>query len=128
MLFRSHLSKERSSGLAISRDSRVLATSYENGTVTLIDLVTGKGLARLPAPNPLPIGGMCFSEDGSQLAVSCYTHQTIQLWDLRAIRARLKDMNLDWDQPDYPSPAATRPIPLRVEVIPGDLAAPVPPK
>jgi serine/threonine protein kinase/WD40 repeat protein len=125
---RHNLSKERSGGLAISRDSRLLAVSYENGTVTLIDLVKGKELTRLPSPNPLPIGGMCFSDDGSQLAVSCYNHQTIQLWDLRAIRARLKDMNLNWEQPDYPSPAAVGPAPLRVEVIPGDLAAPAPPK
>jgi hypothetical protein len=40
---------------------------------------------------------MCFSDDGSQLAVACYNHHTIQVWDLRAIRARLKEMKLDWD-------------------------------
>jgi WD40 repeat protein len=127
---RHRLGKEHpsGSGMAISRDSRLLAICFEAGTVTLFDLVKGQELTRLSAPNPLPLGGMCFSDDGSQLAVSCYNHQTIQLWDLRAIRARLKDMNLDWDQPDYPSPAATGPVPLRVEVVPGNLAAPAPPK
>jgi WD40 repeat protein len=114
--------------MAISRDSRLLAVCFEIGTVILFDLVKSEELTRLPAPNPLPIGGMCFSDDGSQLAVACYNHHTIQLWDLRAIRARLKEMNLDWDQPDYQSPAATGPVPHHVDVLPGDLAAPVPPK
>jgi WD40 repeat protein len=123
---RHHLTKARSSGLAIARDSRLLAINYEHGTAILIDLVNGQELARLPAPNPLPVGPMCFSDDGSQLAVACYNHHCILLWDLRAIRARLKDMKLDWDLPDDPPPAATGPVPLRVEVVPGELATPAP--
>jgi WD40 repeat protein len=94
---RHHLSKERSSGMAFAKDSSLLALSYEIGTVVLVEPVNGQEVARLPAPNPLPSGGMCFSDDGAQLAVACYNHQTIQLWDLRAIRARLKAMKLDWD-------------------------------
>lgn len=32
----------------------------------------------------------------------------IHIWDLRAIRARLKEMNLDWDWPEF---APANPIP-----------------
>src|SRR5262249_22108945 len=76
---RHHLSKNRCSGMAFAMDSSLLALTYENeiGTVILIDPVKGQEVARLPAPNPLPIGGMCFSDDGAQLAVACYNHPVI---------------------------------------------------
>jgi WD40 repeat protein len=98
------LNKLRSNGMAISKDSFLLALSYEIGTVVLIDLMTGREIAKLPAPNPLPIGGMCFSDDGALLAAACSNHHTIQLWNLRSIRARLRAMNLDWE----PAPDARR--------------------
>jgi serine/threonine protein kinase/WD40 repeat protein len=113
-----HLSKERSSGPAFASDGSLLALSYQIGTVVLIDPVKGREIASLLAPNPLPTAGMCFNDDGSQLAVACCNHHTIQLWDLRAIRARLKAMKLDWDLAAYPPArglAGQRP--LRAEVV-----------
>jgi WD40 repeat protein len=115
---RHHLSKQRSNSMAFARDGSLLALTYEIGTVVLIDPIKGQEIARLPAPNPLLIGGMCFSDDGSQLAGACENHHTIQLWDLRAIRARLKQMKLDWDLPAYP-PARdlAGQKPLRVKIV-----------
>jgi hypothetical protein len=33
--------------------------------------------------------------------------QAVQVWDLRGLRHQLQKMNLDWDLPGYPAPAAT---------------------
>jgi hypothetical protein len=45
---------------------------------------------------------LAFSSDGSQLIAANRDSHSIHLWDLRAIRAYLKEMGLDWDLPDYP--------------------------
>src|SRR5262249_34337379 len=52
----------------------------------------------------------------------------VHVWDLRAIRARLGPMGLDWDWPAFPPAAAggTAAGPVTVEVVPGDLAGPAP--
>ncbi len=50
---------------------------------------------------------------------------TVQVWDLRAVRARLADLGLDWDAPPYPpvpapAPGRAPPVePLAVEVVGG---------
>jgi tetratricopeptide (TPR) repeat protein len=49
---------------------------------------------------------------------------TIQLWDLRRIRARLREMGLDWDPPAQLSQATDDGRPVRVEVDPGELPQP----
>src|SRR5262249_9306741 len=50
----------------------------------------------------------------------------IHVWDLRAIRTRLTDMNLDWDWPAFPAaPTGTAPpASMTIELLPGDLAKP----
>jgi hypothetical protein len=41
----------------------------------------------------------------------------VYIWDPRALRAELKQLGLDWDQPDYPpAPPGKAPEPLRVAV------------
>jgi serine/threonine protein kinase/WD40 repeat protein len=115
---RHHLSKERSSGLAFAQDSSLLAVSYGGGTIVLIHPASGRELTRLPAPNSLPNGGMAFSADGSWLAVTCYNHHNVQVWDLRAIRARLRALKLDWDPALDPEPARrSEPLPLRLHIV-----------
>jgi WD40 repeat protein len=110
-------------GPAFNRDGTVLAIKHTRNTlITLVDVETGKELATLPAPDTLLISEMSFSPDGSGLAAGCYTAGVVQLWDLRAIRARLKEMNLDWDRPPYPPAAgAEGRKPFQVRVLPGDL-------
>jgi serine/threonine protein kinase/WD40 repeat protein len=111
--------------LTFSRDGNVLALSQHPPAVGLVDPATGRELAVLLAPQQLPTAGMCFSPDGSQLAVSCYNYHVIQVWDLRQIRRQLQDMSLDWDRPPYPPPAGGEGRkPLQVRVLPGELRIP----
>ena len=44
---------------------------------------------------------MGFTPDGTQLVVSARFAKAIHVWDLRAIRTRLKKMDLDWDWPEF---------------------------
>lgn len=68
---------------------------------------------------------MGFTPDGTQLIVAARYAGAIHRWDLRAIRSRLKAMNLDWDWPEFPSPPPAGPLftrlqpPLRVRVVDG---------
>jgi len=106
-------------GEFFSRDGTVMAIKHTRLTLTtLVDVETGKELATLPAPQMLQISDISFSPDGSVMAVGCYGDGVVQVWDLRAIRARLKEMNLDWEARDYPpaeDPAGQKP--MRVEVV-----------
>jgi Tfp pilus assembly protein PilF len=62
----------------------------------------------------------CFSPDGSQLVAGGVQSNLLYIWDLRALRAELKKLGLDWDRPDYPpAPPAAPPLQVRVEM--GDL-------
>jgi Tfp pilus assembly protein PilF len=84
--------------------------------VQVIDLASDSELASFDASDPRQINHLCFSPDGSRLAAGC-DHQTIQVWDLRAIRGELAAMGLDWDSPHYPAPmAGDDRMPLRIKV------------
>src|SRR5262249_49766713 len=57
---------------------------------------------------------------GTRLVVVSGFSSSIHIWDLRAIRMRLKEMGLDWDWPEFPPAAADGPV--TIEAPPGDLA------
>ena len=48
---------------------------------------------------------LCFSPDGTQLLLT-YEGGVAELWDLRLIRERLAEMNLDWESPPLRSVVA----------------------
>jgi WD40 repeat protein len=96
---------ERWGPMAFTRDGQVLAIAYSPRLVKLISAESGREFATLEPASPRSIAWLCFSPDGSQLAVASDTHR-IQLWDLRLIREQLAAMRLDWDLPPYP-PAST---------------------
>jgi WD40 repeat protein len=96
----------RSCPLAFSRDGRMLALARSLDQVQLFDPVQQRPLATLTAPNARALSRLCFNHDGTELAASTDNH-VVQLWDLRAIRRRLRAMDLDWDLPPYP-PTTTR--------------------
>lgn len=107
---------------AFSADGRLFAARTKvDREIRLLDAATYGELATLTAPNQLPISSLCFSSDGSLLAVSCNNSHTVQLWDLRQIRAQLEHMNLDWHLPAYPpeSPTHSSP-PLVVKDLSGE--------
>jgi tetratricopeptide (TPR) repeat protein len=67
---------------------------------------------------------MGFTPDGTQLVVVALYARAIHVWDLRAIRVRLKAMGLDWDWPEFRAahPQAHAAELAKVEVLAGDLA------
>jgi WD40 repeat protein len=101
----------------VSADGRVLAvTRRQNREIQLLDAATLRELARLVPADPQPITHLAFSADGRRLAAACTTHVG-QVWDLSRIRARLRDVNLDWDHPAYPEAPASDEAEWRVQVV-----------
>jgi WD40 repeat protein len=81
--------------MVFSPDSRWLAVLQGGRDIVLLEAVTGTELARLQAPHQPGIGAFCFSTDASKL-VALQSDQSIQVWDLRAMRRELSALNLDW--------------------------------
>jgi WD40 repeat protein len=107
--------------VAFSRDSKLLAIAYASRVIQLVEMATGRKLATLAAPDPRQVVWLCFNAEGTHLAAASSEH-VIQVWDLRLIRQRLAEMNLDWHLPPYPPTKSRRmPKPLRVDLDLGDL-------
>ena len=85
--------------MAFSADGRMMACMPEPLTVKLLDPNTGNELATLTPPALASVEDLCFSPDGTKLAISTGTAITY-LWDLRLIRHQLREMNLDWESPE----------------------------
>ena len=103
-------------GLASTEDGRMMATSAQGGhVVRLFEPETGRDLATLPSLQGQHVLIWCFNRDGSRLAVG--DGRFLQLWDLRALRAQLAEMGLDWHSEPYPpAPASSTEKPLTVTV------------
>ncbi len=101
----------------------LMALEMAPGVIHLNEVATGRTVAKLEDPHGDQAWWMGFTPDGTQLVVAARYAKAIHVWDLRAIRRRLKAMGLDWDWPEFP-PAAARARPAglaRVDVLPGDL-------
>ncbi|MFO0798544.1 MAG: protein kinase [Gemmataceae bacterium] len=108
--------------LTVSPDSSVIAVDAGDGVVVLLDSTGEKELARLTDPNQHGVTGLQFTPDGSRLITVSVYGRALHVWDLRLIRERLKELDLDWDQPPYPpAPPVDRLMPLTVEVEYGEL-------
>jgi len=102
-----------------SPDSRLLAVEAGKGVIRLIDIATGRDLARLEDPNQDAALYFLFSPDGTRLVTLGKGREGgIHVWDLRILRRELKSLGLDWDAPDYPPEPPPVQIPLRLEVVP----------
>jgi len=66
-----------------------------------MEIQSGRVVAKLEDPQGDRSKWMSFTPDGTQLIVAAKYAGAIHRWDLRAIRERLKTMNLDWDWPAY---------------------------
>jgi len=90
--------------------------------IHLKELRSGRTVARLEDPHGDKSTWMSFTPDGTQFIVAARFAGAIHRWDLRAIRARLHMMNLDWDWPEWPTPlpddtsSLRSPRPLRIQV------------
>jgi WD40 repeat protein len=87
--------------VAFSPDGRLMALEMAPAVLHFMEVTTGRTLARIEDPNGDRASWQGFTPDGTRLVVSGYA-RAIHVWDLRAIRTRLKDMNLDWDSPEFP--------------------------
>jgi serine/threonine protein kinase/WD40 repeat protein/tetratricopeptide (TPR) repeat protein len=115
--------------IAFSADSKMMAFETGSGVVRLVDPQTGREWARLVEPDQEWSGGITFNPEGTQLQTT--TADGVHVWDLRAVRARLAEMGLDWDLPPYPrilerSPISDPPLEVKlelgsaIEMLPGD--------
>ena len=100
---------------AFTPDSKLMALDAEPGVVRLVDPATGREVARLTAPEQTRLCPHCFTPDGGQLIAVGGETQAVHVFDLRAIRAGLREIGLDWSDDPLP-PATAKPEPLRVTI------------
>ena len=87
----------------MSADGRMAVIMEASKVLKLVEIETGRTLARLESPGLNATGMATFSPDGSRLVVTASEAKCVHIWDLRAIRRQLAEMGLDWDQPPYPA-------------------------
>jgi serine/threonine protein kinase/WD40 repeat protein len=111
--------------VAFSPDGQLMALEMAPAVMHLKEVATGRTVARLEDPHGDRALWQCFTPDGTRLVVAAKEARAIRVWDLRAIRTRLKGMNLDWDWPEFPPGPTGKPAaPVTIEVLPGDLGKP----
>jgi tetratricopeptide (TPR) repeat protein len=106
-----------------SPDGRLLAVSDTPGVIRLVETDDGKEVIRLTGPESRPYIPDCLSPDGTQLIAISYELGSLLVWDLRRIREQLKDLDMDWDWPEFPPAGDTAGSsgPVAVELEPGIL-------
>jgi tetratricopeptide (TPR) repeat protein len=93
-----------------------------SGLLALVEVDSGRELARLEDPNQDEATFMVFSPDGSRLVtVNASDSGMIHVWDLRTIREHLKELGLDWDAAPLPPAAEQRARPIEVHVQSGTI-------
>jgi serine/threonine protein kinase/WD40 repeat protein len=109
--------------VAFTADGKLMALEMAPGLIHLKEITSGRTVAKLEDPDGEISTWISFTPDGTQLVVAARYAGAIHRWDLRAIRAGLKTMNLDWDWPEF----SARPLvetsfskshpPLRVQIV-----------
>ncbi|MGH7172371.1 MAG: hypothetical protein ACRELG_19005 [Gemmataceae bacterium] len=97
-----------------SPDSSLLAVVSDRGVIRLLAPDTLREIARLEDPNQDRPGHLAFTPKGGKLLVSSDDARALHVWDLRAIRTQLAELDLDWDLP--PLPPASPPSSQRLEI------------
>jgi WD40 repeat protein len=83
--------------VALTPDGRLLASGGGWARVTLWDAGTGLELLQFP-PQESPVYDLAFDPAGARLAI-CGVEEQITVWNLAAVRARLKALGIDWGLP-----------------------------
>jgi hypothetical protein len=105
--------------VAFSPDGKLMALEMAPAVIHLKEVATGRTVARFEDPFGDRATWQGFTPDGTRLVVVAMYARAIHVWDLRAIRTRLKEMNLDWAWDEFPPAPAGKPAaPVTVEVIP----------
>jgi serine/threonine protein kinase/WD40 repeat protein/Tfp pilus assembly protein PilF len=95
----------------VTSDLAVLGQT--DGTYRLIELATGRELARLEDPKH-HFAAAALTPDGTKLVVAA--KNGLHVWDLHLIRAELAELGLDWDAPPFSTTSASRIAPLSIRV------------
>ncbi len=109
----------------VSPDSTLVVMALPNAIFRLVELATGRELAQLEEPDQTRTEGgnrAVFTPDGTRLVVAA--KDSLHVWDLRLLRQRLKEMDLDWDAPSYPEAPRDKPGPLEVQIVGAELTDP----
>jgi eukaryotic-like serine/threonine-protein kinase len=101
---------------AFSTDGRLLALGDQKGVVRLVIPETGGEIARLTIAEPTRLRPLSFAPDGTQLVAIGAESLALYVFDLRAIRRELQDLDLDWDAPPLPPARPAAPLPSRLIV------------
>ncbi|HZW32333.1 MAG TPA: protein kinase [Isosphaeraceae bacterium] len=114
-------------GRCFSPDGRLVVVVDASRVIRLVEVESARTVARLESPDSCNVAWASFSPDGSRLVVTTNDGPAVHVWDLRAIRRRLKELGLDWDAPAYPDgdpadPSAPALPPLHVDLGPLPLA------
>jgi serine/threonine protein kinase/WD40 repeat protein len=111
------------SHVAFTQDGKLMALEMAPGVIELKEVATARTVAKLEDPHGDRAWWMGFTPDGTRLVVSAHYAKAVHVWNLRAIRVRLKAMGLDWDWPEFApaAPAGRHGEALKLEILPGDL-------
>jgi WD40 repeat protein/Tfp pilus assembly protein PilF len=87
--------------IAFSSDGKLMALEMAPGILHLKDVATGRTVSRLADPHGDRTVWLAFTPDGTRLVTVAGYAKAVHVWDLRAIRARLKEIDLDWEWPAF---------------------------
>ncbi len=87
--------------VAFTNDGKLMAIEMAPGVIELKEVSSGRTIAALEHPLQDLSAWMSFTPDATQLVVLSRHSGAAHRWDLRAIRTRLKTMELDWDWPAF---------------------------
>jgi serine/threonine protein kinase/WD40 repeat protein len=94
---------------AFANDGKMMAVELTPGVIGLVEIETNRVLACLEDPNLDEATWMRFSPDDSKLvAVNVPGSSSIHIWDLKAIRAELSNLKLDWNGASSSSPSSPK--------------------
>jgi len=104
---------------AFSRDEKLMALGVAPGIIQIRDARTSRLLSKLEDPQSHVPLWMAFNQNDTQLLSFVTPAKAIHRWNLQAIRTRLKDLQLDWEWPEFESPSGnvSQSAPLEFEVI-----------
>jgi tetratricopeptide (TPR) repeat protein len=111
--------------VGFSADARLMAVEMAPAIIHLKEAETGRTVARLEDPHGDRATWQGFTPDGTRLVVISAYASAVHIWDLRAIRARLKAMNLDWDWPELSDVTTESSDALSIESLPRDGLDPI---
>jgi len=90
--------------VAFSPDGKLMAMEMSPAVIHIKEVSTGRTVAQLEDPFGDRSNLISFTHEGTKLIVLSTYASAIHVWDLRAIRSRLKPLGLDWDWPGFSEP------------------------